>query len=116
MQVLADVFDHLLGGAALEAALVLLGERVVPVLDHVFGSPAVHGLANLGPLGAQLGSQREQLAVLLRAPLLVVDGGVQVVEPLLPALMRGAEEPLPGPAEQRVGDIAPPACELGVAA
>jgi hypothetical protein len=82
----------------------------------MLSSPALHGLANLGPLGTQLGSQHEQLAVLWRCPLLVVDGRVEVVEPFLPTLMRSAEEALAGATEERVGNITPPACKLGVTA
>lgn len=81
------------------AILVAFNDRVVPVLDHVFGPRPVEQLRDQSPFKPVLADIAEQLEVLLLRPLGTVDFRVQMVEPLLPAFLRSAEKPFVGGAE-----------------
>ena len=86
----AAVVDGGVGGGCVETAALLVNlalEGGVPVvLDGVIGAPD-EGLGDLGPLVAVLRVGDDELAVLLAAPLLALDVGVEVVVPALAALL-----------------------------
>ena len=91
----AAVVDGGVGGGervetASERLVNLALEGGVPVvLDGVIGAPD-EGLGDLGPLVAVLRVGDDELAVLLAAPLLALDVGVEVVVPALAALLADA--------------------------
>ena len=72
--------------------LHLLLQRPIPVLDHVFSSIREY-LGNPRPPSPVLLHQLQQANVLLDRPLVLFEGGAEVIAPPLPALMGGSHEP-----------------------
>lgn len=71
------------------AFLLLAGpiERVVPILDHMLGAFIFEVLGNETPFGAVLLNQLIELLILLLGPMPLLDIGIQIIFPLLPALL-----------------------------
>lgn len=72
--------------------LHLLLQRPIPVLDHVFSSIREY-LGNPRPPSPVLLHQLQQANVLLDRPLVLFEGGAEVIAPPLPALLGGSHEP-----------------------
>jgi len=108
MQQIQHLFGDLARGDAF-GALVLpnLDERVKSIFDHVLSPLHPEGLGDGGPLVAHLPDEFEQLDVLLDGPGGVVEFGVEMVHPLLAALLERPEVFALGPGEELEGVVPP---------
>lgn len=90
-------------------ALILprLDVGVEPVFHHVFSPLLAELLGDGRPLRAQLLDQFEEQDVFVDGPGGVAETGVQIVGPLLPALLQCAVVPTFGKVEELVGVILP---------
>lgn len=81
----------------------------------MFGPASPEEVDSLRPVAAMLGDEVQEEEVFADGPLAALDGGVEVVEPVLATLLGSLEAAALGAEEEGSGDLGPLAVEFGAA-
>jgi hypothetical protein len=87
--------------------LPLFKQRFIPVFDHVFGPDPAKFPINRAPLAIKKFDCCQQGNVFLDGPLPSSDLGIQVVEPMLSALLERAVKFTPRATKKPIRDLPP---------
>ena len=103
LQMLDDVLNYLFRVGLLILLLPFFNEGVIPILDHMFSAYPPKIPRDLSPTTAKKVHRSEELNVFLESPFPLLDVGVKVINPFLPALLKWLEDLPLGVAEHAKG-------------